>query len=181
MAWTAPMTAVSGAVYTAAQFNTFVRDNLVETCPAKASVMGSYFVTTATNQIGERVASQATVGTSDTTSNTSWGDLDNTSGPLVTCTTGSTALVVVGARIGPNSSGTSSAKMSWAVSGASSISAAHDWAAGINGLGGSGAVYTSRAFLATGLTPGSNTFTAQYSVASGTGTFQYRSLLVMPF
>ena len=31
------MTAVSGSVYTAAQFNTFVRDNLNETAPAKAT------------------------------------------------------------------------------------------------------------------------------------------------
>ena len=37
MAWTAPMTAVSGSVLTAAQWNTNVRDNLLETAPANCS------------------------------------------------------------------------------------------------------------------------------------------------
>ena len=36
MTWTAPMTAVAGAVYTAAQWNTSIRDNLNETAVAKA-------------------------------------------------------------------------------------------------------------------------------------------------
>lgn len=37
MAWTTPMTAVANAVWTAAQFNSDIRDNLNETGPAKAT------------------------------------------------------------------------------------------------------------------------------------------------
>jgi hypothetical protein len=189
MAWTAPMTAVTGAVYTAAQFNTFVRDNLNETCPAKATTSGSYFVTSGTNQISERIVQQQYVGQQDQTAQTSYADPDGTpvagnnpiNGPIVTAFTGSTALVVVGGRIGGNTTATASVKMSWAVSGASTISASDTWAAGAVGLGSTGFAYDSRAYLATGLTQGLNTFTAQYSVSSATGLFGFRSLLVMPF
>lgn len=176
------MTAVAGAVYTASQFNTHVRDNLMETAPAKASVSGSYFVTSATNQIAERQVFQNIVNATDTTSSTTFVDLDNTAGPTVTAFTGSSALVVVGARIGGNTAGTTnSTKMSWQCDGATTIAAANEWSTGVVSLGTSGVVYASRAYLATALTPGLNTFTAKYSVSGGTGTYQYRSLLVMPF
>jgi hypothetical protein len=182
MAWTAPMTAVAGSVWTAAQFNTHVRDNLMETCPAKASTSGSYFVTTAPNQITERQVVQAVNNSTDTTSSTSFVDLDNTPGPSLTVTTGSTALVVIGARIGGNTVGaTNATKMTWQVDGATTIAPANEWSAGHTNISTSAVVYVSRAYLATGLTPGSNVFTCKYSVSGGTGTFQYRSILVMPF
>jgi hypothetical protein len=175
------MTAVAGAVYTAAQFNTFVRDNLLETAPAKAATSGGYFVTTATNQIGERSVQQGFIPTSDTCSATSYGDCDNGIGPLITAFTGSQALVVVGGRIGGGTVSTQSVKMSWQVDGGTSISASDQWAAGAVGLGSSGFAYDSRAFLATGLTPGLNTFTAKYAVSSGQGSYSVRTILVMPF
>lgn len=182
MAWTAPMTAVAGAVYTAAQYNTFVRDNLMETAPAKASTAGSYFVTTATNQIGERLVVQGVNNLTDTTSSTSFTDLDNTPGPSVSVFTGGSALVVVGARIGGNTAGTTnSTKMSWKVDGATSLAAGNEWSTGQVSIGTSAVVYASRAYLITTLVPGVNTFTAQYAVSGGTGTYQYRSILVMPF
>lgn len=181
MAWTAPMTAVSGAVYTAAQFNTFVRDNLLETAPAKAATSSGYFVTTATNQIGERSVQQAVINTADTCSGTSYSDCDNGVGPLITAFTGSSALVVVGGRIGGNSVATASVKMAWQVDGGTSISASDQWAAGEVGMGSNGFAYDSRAYMAVGLTPGLNTFTAKYAVSSGTGTYSARSILVMPF
>ncbi len=182
MAWTVPMTAVAGSVWTAAQYNTFVRDNLNELCPAKAQTPGGYFVTSATNQIVERTILQDVRNSpSDTTSSTSYGDLDASAGPQVTGTTGSMALIVVGGRIGPNSLAAGSVKMSWEISGASSVSASDNWAAGVVGVGTTGVGYTSRAYLQTGLTPGVNIFTAKYAVSSGTGSFLYRSILVMPF
>lgn len=181
MAWTAPMTAVSGAVYTAAQFNTFVRDNLLECAPAKATTASGYFVTSATNQIAQRTALQTVITGSDTTSSTSYADLDNGPGPVLTVQTGSTALVVVGGRIGGGTVATQSVKMSWAVSGDSSVAASDQWAAGVVGIGSTAFGYVSRAYLATGLTPGSNTFSSQYSVSSGTGTYSQRTLYVMPF
>lgn len=175
------MTAVSGAVYTASQFNTFVRDNLLECAPAKASTTSGYFVTTATNQIGERVVQHQVITGSDTCSATSYSDTDNGSGPTVTAFTGSTALVSVGGRIGGGTTSTQSVKMSWQVDGDSSIAASDVWATGVVGVGSTGFGYVSRAYLATGLTPGLNTFTAKYSVSSGSGSYSARSLLVMPF
>lgn len=182
------MTAVAGAVYTAAQFNTFVRDNLNETCPAKATTSGSYFVTSGTNQISERIVQQAVATQQDGFTATSYGDPDTPQGgvpvvpgPQVTCFSGSSALVVVGGRIGGNTVATASVKMSWEVSGASSVTATDVWAAGAVGLGASGFAYDSRAYLATGLTQGLNTFKALYSVSSGTGLASARSILVMPF
>jgi hypothetical protein len=177
------MTAVSGSVYTAAQFNTHVRDNLNETAVAHAANLGGYFVTAGTNQIVERLIGQSTLNASSVTSSTSYTDLDDgIPGPTVTLTTGSTALVTVGGRIGPNTVATPSTKMSWEVSGASSVTAADDWAAGqVNSGTTTMVVYTCRTYLATGLTPGVNTFTAKYCVSSGTGTYSVRNINVLPF
>ena len=190
MAWTAPMTAIAGAVYTAAQFNTFIRDNLNETLPALATVSGNYFVTTATHHLAERTVYQDAIVVQNGFDSTSYDNPDLAGlageaivpGPTVTCFPGTTALVVVGGRIGGGSTSTQSVKMSWEASGASSISAADEWAAGCVGFGGSTTfAYDSRAFLCTALTEGINIFTAKYAVSSTPGYASARSLLVMPF
>jgi len=184
------MTAISGAVYTAAQFNTFIRDNLNETLPGLATVSGNYFVTTGTHHLAERSISQDTISVQNGFDSTSYDNPDLaglageaiTPGPTVTLFTGTTALVVVGARIGGGSTSTQSVKMSWEVSGDSSISAIDEWACGCVGFGGSTTfAYDSRAFLCTTLTQGINTFTAKYAVSSTPGYASARSLLVMPF
>src|SRR6266498_3453959 len=109
MSWTAPMPAVAGAIFTAAQYNTFVRDNLNECAPAKASVVGSYFTTSDDNQIAERKAVQAVVDQQDSFNSTSYINPNASPtgnspvpGPAVTVQTGSVAFVVVGGRIGGN-------------------------------------------------------------------------------
>lgn len=184
MAWTAPMTAIAGNAFTAAQFNTHIRDNLLETAPAKATASGRYMVTTGANAIAERVPSEATIATSQDLSTTgTWTDLP-TPGPTVTVTTGSKALVIVGADLSRDAaSATSSVRMSFAVSGATTIAAG--FSTNFAGAGlwqGNGSVLTgSRATLLTNLTPGSNTFTAKYYVSAATGTFSNRQLIVLPF
>jgi len=100
-----------------------------------------------------------------TTSNT-YTDL-TTSGPAVTVTTGTKALVIVGAYL-KNDETNKESYMSFAVSGATTISAADDNAlmqqqAGYNGGIKVGA---SRAVVVT-LTAGSNTFTAKYRTQDG--------------
>ncbi len=92
MAWTAPMTAIAGSVFTAAQFNTFIRDNLAETAPAKATNPGAYFTTSDTNQISERAFLDAIVETSQGTTSTTYTNLA-TSGPAVTVTSGPYLLI----------------------------------------------------------------------------------------
>lgn len=176
MTWSAPMTAVSNSVFTASQFNTFIRDNLNETAPAKASTSGAHFAVSGTNEIAERLSATASVLAAETTTSTSYTDLA-TVGPAVTVTTGPLALVVVHGSI--DNSGAGSCRMSYAVSGASTIAEADNRGIGVYGVAGSGIVASS-VVLHTDLTPGSNTFTAKYRVASGTGTFNSRRLLVFP-
>jgi hypothetical protein len=182
MAWTAPMTAVSGSVFTAAQFNQFVRDNLNETAPAKATTAGQYFVADGANSITARQVVGATDLNSGSTTGTSFGDLDGPAlvGPSVTLTTGSQALVYYHTQA--TNSGAGSARASVEVTGATSIATADNrsvatFGSADNGLGAGTTVLYSDGLA---LTPGSNTFTMKYRVSSGTGTFDDRRLIVMP-
>lgn len=180
MSWNAPMTAIAGGIVSAADFNLNVRDNLNLTEAALAQNLSGFFVTTGANAIAERIFTTATVDTQETTASTSYTNLA-TVGPTVTVTSGTKAIVIQGGRIGPVTTGaTASVKMSWAISGATTRAAADDWTAGGVGMSVNGVLYTSRWYLATGLTAGSNTFQAKYAVSSGTGTFQFRSLHVLP-
>lgn len=177
MSWSSPMTAVAGAVFTAAQFNQFVRDNMLECPAAKATTPGAHFAVSDTNQVSERIGARAEVLTSETTTSTSYTDL-TTVGPSVTVTTGPCALVYIHGSI--QNSGTGSTRMAYAVSGASTIAEQDN--RGI-GSGGDSAVFTiqSAVHFHDNLTPGSNTFKAVYRVASGTGTFLSRRIGVIPF
>ena len=178
MAWTAPMTAVANTAFTAAQFNVHVRDNLLETAPAKAATPGGYFVTTGANSITERTAASTVVATSETTTSTAYTALA-TAGPSVTVTTGTSALVWIAARVG-NDLDNSQSKVSFAVSGSTALGPSDDWAVVRDGEAGG---VPSRRGSAHGvvLTSGVNTFTMKYSVGSGTGTFSDREIIVMPF
>lgn len=176
MAWSAPMTAVSNSVFTASQFNTFIRDNLNETAPAKATTSGAHFAVSGTNEISERISTAAAILTSETTASTSFVNLA-TVGPEVTVTTGPAALVFVHGSCENTGSGAS--RMAYEVSGATSIAAADNRGISAFGVAGAGSMATGVA-LHTDLTPGSNTFTAKYRVSSGTGTFVSRRLIVYP-
>lgn len=175
MVWTSPMTAVAGSVFTAAQFNANVRDNLNQTAPALASAAGQIFVATAVNAIAARVPSTASVATLETTASTSYTDL-TTPGPSVTVTTGTQALVIIFGQFRHSASDTSLA--SYAVSGASTISGSDNRSAG--GPFGTVGASVAGAWLEQGLTAGSNTFKVVYRTGSGTGTFINRKLIVIP-
>lgn len=185
MAWTAPMTFAANSVLTAAQMNTYLRDNMMETAPAKASTNGSYFVGAGPNAITERLPAGSTIATGETTTSTTYDDLA-TVGPSVTVVTGSKALVSIGAQMGI-SAGTfpdthQSARMTIEITGATSVTAADDWAVGA--IGGYDPTYRqiqSKVTLMENLTPGTNTFTCKYRVSGQTGLFQYRHLTVLPF
>jgi hypothetical protein len=174
VSWSAPMTAVAGATFTAAAFNQYVRDNLNETGPAKVTAAGQLLVSTAANALAARAPGAAVVATSQTTTSTSYADLA-TVGPSVTVTTGTQAVVWHGAAI--SNSGANSTRMSVAVSGASTVAASDAWAAIVVGTS---AHNLGKFHFFTGLTAGSNIFTAKYSVAAGTGTYVNRELVVIP-
>lgn len=178
MAWTAPFTAVAGAAYTAAQANT-LRDNLLETAPAKATTAGSHFVATGANAIAERIPGSAVVLTAETTTSTSYVNLA-TAGPAVTTTTGATALVGYYGRQG-NSTAGQNVWTAYAISGSTTLAPADNNALSYDSPVAASTVYHGTVHLQTGLTPGSHTFTQQYRVSGGTGTFGSRRLWVLPF
>lgn len=175
MAWTAPMTFVDSTPLTAAQLNTHLRDNLLETAPAKATTPGGYFVTQTVHSIVERVPQGQTISTSNTTDSTSYTNLSNP-GPSVTVTTGAQALVIVGCEMANSGGGAS--RMSYEIAGASTLEAIDRFAVQTSGTN---YVQTSYAAFRTDLTPGVNTFNAMYRVSSGTGTFLRRRIVVFPY
>lgn len=178
MAWTAPATFTDGAILTAAQLNA-MRDNFNETAPAKATSAGGFIVTTALNSVVQRTPAMTQIDTSESTASTSFTDLA-TLGPVVTITTGGSALVAVGARIAKSFENTAGVT-AYAVSGASTIAANDDRGVIADGMPANQSVRMSATSLQTGLVPGSNTFTQKYKVSSVTGTFTFRHLAVIPF
>ena len=173
------MTAVAGSVFTAAQFNINVRDNLNETSPAKATQVSSMFIGAGPNAIVERLPDVNNVGTTETTTSTSYTDLA-TVGPTVTADTGTRAMVFIRCAM-DNSGANNMTYMSWEVSGASTLPASENQALNIAGLSAGARVRISSVYLISSLTPGSNTFTAKYKVSAGTGTFLARQIAILPF
>jgi hypothetical protein len=179
MAWTTPMTAVANSAFTAAQFNTHVRDNLLETAPAKATIAGRIMVTTGANAIAERQVTQSDIATGQTTTSSSFTDLA-TVGPSVTVTTGTKAFVWFGAQM---SNTAANVVMQIAVNISGATTQAPDTTADLyfDGLAAGNAFRATTCHLFTNLTAGSNTFKLQYRVGAGTGTFYDRSLGVIAF
>ncbi len=179
MAWTAPKTWVASEDVDFGEFNTEIRDNLNETAPGIASAAGRLIVTDGENSIAERIPTKGFVTTSETTTSTSYTDLA-TAGPAVTVTTGTSALIIVSAQL-RNETTNAFSRMSFAVSGATTDAANSNRSLATQVDAGDNWLSASYAILLTALTAGSNTFTAKYVVSAGTGTFQHRRILVIPF
>lgn len=145
---------------------------IVLTSTGNATYAGAHDFTAATVTGTLPATTQAEVLTSQSTTSGSYTDLA-TAGPAVTITTGTKALVIVGAQI-YNSGGAQDTWMSWAVSGSTTLSAADKWA--VMSQYPSSA---SRVYLITGLTAGSNTFTAKYRAQAGTGNWLNRTITVI--
>jgi hypothetical protein len=178
MAWTSPMTASSGSVLTAAQWNTHVRDNENQTAPALVTQAGQIVVSTGANALAARTPVSATVATSETTTSLSFTTL-TTPGPAVTCVTGTQAIVCLYVNGGNNTLG-DGWEMGYAVSGATTIAASDPQSVGYVTMPANAAIFISGMFLVA-LTPGTNTFTCQYLAANGgTAKFLYRKIFVIP-
>lgn len=182
MAWTTPLTAVATASLTAAQWNASVRDNLLETAVAKASAAGQIFAATGANSLAARTPSTAAVSSADTTTSVTYtATLTSNSGPTISSlTTGTSAFVMVNARQS-NSTGSAECYTSFAISGATTLAASDTFAlffqpdtAGRNNRASAG-------LIVTGMVAGSNTFTSNYRVSAGTGTFSNRQIVAIPF
>lgn len=182
MAWTVPMTAIAGSVFTAAQWNTHIRDNLLETEVGRAQTAGGYSASSGYHQLSEYTAETHFPNTTVTTVETSYVDPEEGIGPTITLLTDTHAIVgIYGA--GRTSGGTA-AWMSFAVTDVNEntiiepqdtfavqfhVTTPDSWrGSAVNGI--------------SGLTPGLNTFTMKYRVStSGTGTFSSMRMIVIPF
>lgn len=180
MVWTAPMTAVAGDIFKASQFNTHVRDNLLETAlgvPIPPATDGYFYVTTGANSLSASTPRVAFINTSETTASTTYTDLATVGPTLTDLTVNAKALVSFGARLS-NSAGTA-ARMSVEWSNDSGVvGAASDTRAVANSASNP---FQIGSHFVIDLVPGTYTFTCKYRVVSGTGTFLYRNLFIFPF
>ncbi|OLT24426.1 hypothetical protein BJF79_13875 [Actinomadura sp. CNU-125] len=173
------MTAVAGAAYTAAQYNTNTRDNLLETGPAKATAAGRLLVTAGANSLVERVVRQGTNTDGGSTTSSSFTDLTGTTiGPTVTAVTSTMALIWFSAQMQCSAAGAVT-QVALAISGATTRAADAEVDLYTDGLGASQAMRSSVVHLYDDLTAGSNTWTMKYRTGAGTGTFYDRSVGVM--
>lgn len=180
MAWSTPMTAVANEIFTAAQFNTFVRDNLLETAPAKATAANapSMFLNIGGNTLRERPFSTNFTDASDTTSSTTYVNI----GTAITLThnTQFGAMVLLGARVTNDTVGQSSFMSVRVIDSgtlAEVVAPSDTRALGHNGL----TVQRCQAPPITlALSAGSYQFQLRYRVTGGIGTFQNRWLGVFP-
>lgn len=177
MTWTAPMTAVANTAFTADQFNINVRDNLLETAPGKATTNGGYFVATGVNAIAQRIIGTSFIGTAQPATSSTFSDLAST-GPTVTVTTGTHALILFKAHVQHNTDNAVSA-ISCVISGATSSASTFDRSAQTDGVP-LGNKNTICGFKYETLNAGSNTFKMQYYTNTGTATFERRELVVIP-
>lgn len=178
MAWTAPMTAVAGATFAAAQFNAYVRDNLNETAPAKATAASQLFVSTGPNAIATRVPTTASIATLELLGTQAYSDLA-TPGPMVTVATGTIAIVSFAAALSVATSDTS-IWVSAYVSGASTVLPSDAWSIQADGISGGNYVRYGMTHVFTGLTPGTNTFGLQYKAGASMSYFRNREISVIP-
>ena len=156
MAWTTPRTYTTGEVITAATLNTDHRDNLLDLDRRTKAVAN-------------------TVLTSESTTSTTYAALA-TPGPAVTVSTGTSCFITLTAQI--YNSGAGLAFMAFDISGATTVAASDVQSLTTRGTN---ELQLSVSYLVTGLTPGSNVFTAKYRVSANTGTFLRRSVIALPF
>lgn len=187
MAWTAPMTAVSGNIFKASEFNTHIRDNLLQTAPSFNTPTGAFFVTSGTNVLRTTMPQGASVTTSQTTTSTSYANLTTVGPTVADITVQSFTLVGLGAEVSNSASGNMT-RMSLEVTGAFkdedgnpittfNFPANDAWSVGQSTT----VAHQFGGFFVFNLQPGTYTITAKYKVAGGTGTFANRSLYVFPF
>jgi hypothetical protein len=148
-------------------------------------IQGATGATGATGPQGIAGANGATVSTSEQTPPLGpTGPLYinlATVGPSITITTGSSVLVSISCNMSDPLNNANVGFMSFEVSGATSIPAADENAItmGFLSISNEGAS-VSRMFKLTGLTPGSNTFTAKYKSNQSQITFRNRDIVVFP-
>lgn len=183
MAWTAPMTATLNQTFTAAQWNTHVRDNFNMTEAGVATTRGRLFVTTGANTVAECQTYRGDYASAQSTTSTSYTSLAGAGPAVGTTVVGTTATVFWTVAMG-NETASLSNFVSVAVSGASTTAASDEWALSTDGMNVAATSTDNLIRMAgvkrfTGLTPGWNIFTMQYRVTGGVGWFSNRNIIAM--
>lgn len=179
MAWAVPNTASANTVWTSADYNTYVRNNFLVSEGAIAASEGAQLVAGQTvNSIVERLPNQNKVATLETTTSTSYVGL--TTAMNVAANTGTGCLIFWGAMM-VNNTANAECWMSWAVSGSTTVASSDTYAIKTDGFPANGGAGWSGVTYFNSLTPGVNTFTSQYRVSAGTGSFSNRNIVLIPY
>lgn len=206
MAWSTPMTFSAGAVLTAAQLNTHLRDNLNETAAATAAAAGDFVYADASHSMGSKLSHPGTsyflvsaasnayaarqpvedINMTDGTqggvpTSTSYSATDSLGKtfPTVTVTTGTLAIVMISCFRMYNDTAGARTQLSFSVSGATTTAASDTNGAILLSTAATDQTGVSAVRLAT-LTAGSNAFQFEARVSSGTGSIDRPRILVIP-
>lgn len=179
MSWTAPKTFTANTVLTAADLNTYLRDNLNETAPAKCTSSGSWFIGAGPNAIQERIPQFSLVTASETTSSTSYANLE-TVGPSVTVTSGSRCLIIISASIANGLVNTQSF-IGYEITGTTTQAITDTLSLTTDGVTEDKVHRRCQILMEENMNPGVNTFTLKYKTTANTSTFSERFLAVLPF
>lgn len=180
MAWTAPTTAIAGATFTATIFNASIRDNLNVTAAGVATTAGRIIVTTGANTVAERNIDTDAIGTSQATSSTSYTNLATT-GPTVTITTGTRAMVIMGCGMS-NSIVGNGARAAPDLSGATTSAASDANSVLMHSGNANDGFQFSWVTVFDPINAGSNVFQMKYkAVTAGSASFSNRVISIMPF
>ena len=175
--------AATNQTFTAAEWNTHIRDNFAELENTHAQTAGRYIMSKGANDLAQRAMFVEYVTNTQSTTSTSYTDLATT-GPTITVGTGTTAVLFWMCALG-NDTANAEAYCSLAVEGDSAVAASDAWAIKTDGIAGaisSGSDNVIRMggfHRFTGLTAGNNTFKLKYRVSAGTGRFGVRTLSIM--
>lgn len=180
MAWTAPLTWVTNQIVTAADMNTHIKNNFLETGPAKAVSSGGFIVTSGLNSVIQRTPGSALVATLETTTSTTYTNLA-TSGATVNVTHTTSALVCHSCEMW-NSTAGQFCFVGVELSSGTTLAASDGLAIAFESSGAGDRAKFGMAQIYTGLTLGGATnFQMKYRVTGGTGSFQDRRISVIPF
>ena len=181
MSWTTPLTATTGQILTAAQWNTSVRDNLWETEPAGTTGGTHIIVTDGVNSVVERLIQRDFVNAAESTTSSTFGNL-GTWGPQVLVTTGTAAITFLEAKLWNNTTGCASV-MTYDVWQGQQVSITGDDPQGLQYRSSTSNDFTRCScvdFNNFTLNPGYNRFITRYRCTSNTANFDQRKIIVMP-
>ena len=174
MAWSTPPQAEPNSLFTASYLNTYLRDNLLETMPAKAIDEGSYFGTDGFNQI--QVSGYATAVATGSQSTTSETYTTLSGGPSLTMESNHRSFVVLSAEV-VGSTANTVCYFGYDIDGATSNPPHDD-----NTLISKGTAARQFSIIiphTTLVLPGTNTFSARYRIdGGGSATFANRRITV---